>query len=169
MNSVTIIGGGVIGMLSAYQLHQAGLEVCVIDRQTCGRESSWAGGGIISPLFPWRYPAAVTRLALLSQQLYPPLMDKMQQATGIDPEFLPSGMLVLGDYAAEQPDQWARRYQVDMQAIDADQIKALAPEVSERFQTGLWLPQIHQVRNPRLVRMLKAYLQNNGISLIKKA
>ncbi|MDJ0833017.1 MAG: glycine oxidase ThiO [Gammaproteobacteria bacterium] len=167
MNSVTIVGGGVIGMLSAIQLQQAGLEVRVIDRQSFGRESSWAGGGIISPLFPWRYPDAVTRLARLSQQIYGDLVAQLQQQVNIDPEYLPSGMLVLGDYSAENPRAWAEQHQINMQAVDRAQIRELAPEVAEGYHNGWWFPQVHQVRNPRLVALLKAYLQQSAISLVE--
>ncbi|OQX39918.1 MAG: hypothetical protein B0D88_09060, partial [Candidatus Sedimenticola endophacoides] len=47
-----IIGGGVIGMLTARELALAGQRVTLFDRQGTGRESSWAGGGIVSPLYP---------------------------------------------------------------------------------------------------------------------
>ncbi len=167
MNSVSIVGGGVIGMLSAIQLHQAGLEVRVIDRQAFGRESSWAGGGIISPLYPWRYPDAVTRLAKLSQQIYGDILGELQQQVDIDPEYLPSGMLVLGDYSGEDPRAWADRHQIDMQAVDHRQIHDLAPEVAANFNSGWWFPHVHQVRNPRLVSLLKAYLQQSDIALVE--
>ena len=103
MQSVIIVGGGIIGLLSAYELHHAGLDVTVIDRQQFGRESSWAGGGIVSPLYPWRYPDAISELARLSQHIYPDILSEMRQATGFDPEYLHSGMLVLGNFDAEGP------------------------------------------------------------------
>ena len=167
MNSTIIIGGGVIGLLTALELHKAGQKVTIIDRQALGQESSWAGGGIISPLFPWRYPEAITRLATLSQQIYPELLDHMQQATGKDPEFLPSGMLVLGDYDDENPQQWANQHKINMQKVDSQQIHQLAPEISDQWQTGWWFPEVHQVRNPKLVKLLKAYLQTTDITVIE--
>lgn len=167
MHSVIIVGGGAIGLFSALELHRAGLQVTVIDRQVCGQESSWAGGGIISPLYPWRYPKPVSHLAHLSQQIYPDLLSDMQQQTGIDPEFLRSGMLILGDYDKEKPQDWSHRYNIDMQRIGAQSIRQLAPEISSHFQQGWWLPSIHQVRNPRLVHLLKTYLLKHQVRLIE--
>lgn len=167
MNSVIIVGAGIIGLLTAVELQQAGLQVTLIDRIQSGKESSWAGGGIISPLFPWRYPDAITRLALLSQKIYPPLLEMMQQVTGKDPQFLQSGMLVLGDYSSENPEQWAHQHAINMQPLDKQLINELAPEVSERFQSGWWLPEIYQVRNPRLVALVKLYLQTTDTRLIE--
>lgn len=51
---VCIIGGGVIGLASAYALVRAGHEVTVIDaRDTLGSETSFANGGQLS----YRYVA----------------------------------------------------------------------------------------------------------------
>ncbi len=167
MNSVIIVGGGIIGLLSAYELNKSGVKVTLIDRQQFGQESSWAGGGIISPLFPWRYPDAVTRLAKLSQELYPALIQDMQQATGLDAEFLRSGMLVLGEYPNEHPQHWAANFNIDMHPVDADEILQLDSQINPLYQHGFWFPQVHQVRNPRLVALAKAFLQNTNIELIE--
>lgn len=167
MTSVIIVGGGVIGLLMAYELERAGLQVTLIDRQKLGQESSWAGGGILSPLYPWRYPEPITRLAMLSQQIYPELIRHMQGATGLEADFLPSGMLILGDYDTENPSAWADRYSVNMQAVDKPAIQQLAPEIADIFNSGWWFPEIHQVRNPRLVALIKAYLQTRPVNIIE--
>ncbi|HFB66209.1 MAG TPA: FAD-dependent oxidoreductase, partial [Aeromonadales bacterium] len=50
MNKVIIIGAGIIGMLTARLLTKTGVSVTIIEQGYAGKESSWAGGGIISPL-----------------------------------------------------------------------------------------------------------------------
>ncbi len=69
MSDTLIIGGGIIGLLTARELAAAGLRVTLIERGETGREASWAGGGILSPLYPWRCPEALNVLALESAQL----------------------------------------------------------------------------------------------------
>jgi len=167
MNSVIIVGGGIIGLLSAYELNKAGLKVTLLDRQQFGQESSWAGGGIISPLYPWRYPKAVTRLANLSQQLYPDLIEALQQPTGLDAEYLASGMLIMGDYKNENPQAWAAGFNVNMMEVDARGIQELDPEIALQHDQGFWFPDVHQVRNPRLVALVKAYLKNTDVNLVE--
>ena len=167
MTSVLIAGAGVIGLMTAIELQRAGAHVTVIDRQQAGRESSWAGGGILSPLYPWRYPDAVSRLARLSQRMYPPLIDTLRGLADVDPEFLPSGMLVLGDCNGEQPEAWARRFDVAMEAVDAGAIRELAPELAPGLDRGWWFPEVHQARNPRLLALLLAAARAIGVRIIE--
>jgi glycine oxidase len=37
--------------------------VTLVEMGGTGRQASWAGGGILSPLYPWRFAGAVTALA----------------------------------------------------------------------------------------------------------
>ena len=86
MERTVVAGAGVVGLLSAYQLALAGRHVVLLDSGCVGQESSWAGGGIVSPLYPWRYSAAVTALAHWSQGFYPGLGERLLASTGVDPE-----------------------------------------------------------------------------------
>ena len=167
MNKVIVVGGGIIGLLSAYELHRNGFQVTVIDRQQFGQESTWAGGGIVSPLYPWRYDDRITELCRISQQIYPELIDEMQQATGLDAEFLPSGMLIVGDYSNERAQDWAQRVNVHMQTIPQAELKQLEPGLSEKYHNGYWFPQVYQLRNPRMAALAVAYLRQNNIRLIE--
>jgi len=87
---ITIIGGGVIGLLTAREFFNAGATVTVIDKNRLGQESSWAGGGILLPLYPWRQADAITRLAIQSLSLYPVLAAQLIAETHLDPNGLPA-------------------------------------------------------------------------------
>ena len=162
MTDCIIVGAGIIGMLSARALHDAGLEVCVLERSAAGRESSWAGGGILSPLYPWRYPAPVSRLARASQRVYPQLAETLARESGIDPEYRCSGLLMLDAGEQDRARAWAAEYDVRIELPAGDRIPALEPALAVR-EAGVLFPDVGQVRNPRLVRALRRSLEVRGI------
>ncbi|MEQ4562392.1 MAG: FAD-binding oxidoreductase, partial [Acinetobacter sp.] len=67
---IAIIGAGISGLLTALELVEHGCQVSIFDQQRAGQAASWAGGGILSPMYPWRYPHAVNTLAQHGKDLY---------------------------------------------------------------------------------------------------
>jgi len=164
-----IIGAGIMGLFTARELAQAGMKVCVLDQSAVGRESSWAGGGILSPLYPWRYPEPVQHLARWSQQAYPELVETLLTDTGIDPERRESGLLVLGDSELVEAKAWAETYTTSMDILDNAQLRSLAPALAKKLadsvEQSLWFEQIGQVRNPSLLKALTRDVLQRGVEI----
>lgn len=165
MDHVLIIGGGALGMLSARELSLAGLQVTLLDRQEPGRESSWAGGGIVSPLYPWRYPDSITALAHWSQLHYPELSAGLAGHTGIDPEYLPCGMLIHAPGEVLTATTWADRWNLDLETLDSTAVHTLEPARAETYDDTLWLPGVANIRNPNLLQALLADLAQRGVTV----
>ncbi len=147
---VLVVGAGVTGLATAIALAEAGLAVEVLDRGPVARESTWAGAGILSLLLPWHYPEPVTALAERGRRLWPEWIARLQALTGLDPEYRVSGMLVAGTAEAEAARAWGRRQGWRVGPPPSDLVGA-CPAAAE----GLWLPEVAQVRNPRLARLLE--------------
>lgn len=163
-----IVGGGVIGMLSARELARAGCRVSIVERGALGGEASWAGGGILSPLYPWRLPEPVTALAAWGQRHYPELARELAADTGIDPQWERSGLLVLDTDESVPAMEWAARHRVALEPVE-DPARITALEPACRPATGaLWLPEVAQIRNPRLIRALRADLERRGVPLYEQ-
>lgn len=160
-----VIGGGLIGMLTARELAAAGLDVTIIEKGRMGGESTWAGGGILSPLYPWRYGDAVTALASWGQQQYPLLVEELRETTGIDPQWEPCGLLMLDLEEAPQALRWARLHGQVLLEISGDEAAGLEAGLGFRPYGALWMPQVAHVRNPRLIRALRASLERQGVHL----
>ncbi|QBQ56268.1 glycine oxidase ThiO [Nitrosococcus wardiae] len=166
MYDVVVVGGGLIGMLTARELHLSGLKVTLLERGQAGQEASWAGGGILSPLYPWRYPDEVTALAAWSQPRYEALCHCLWQESGADPEWTPSGLLMLEVEEKSQARDWAERWEVPLEVLDKFGLKQWEQALGEDAgTTGLWMPGVAQVRNPRLVRALRQSLENLGVDM----
>ena len=149
--TITIIGAGAVGCLSALAFAQRGWQVTLVDQGQLGGEASWAGGGILFPLLPWDYLEPVNQLALAGAARYPALCSELRESTGIDPEYQACGMRILPQYDRAAALAWCAEH-------------GLAAEINGE---DLWLPSVSQVRNPRLMAALRARLAALGVALFE--
>ena len=156
--NVLVIGAGAIGLQSAFLLAQAGCKVMVIDQSAAGQEASWAGGGIVSPLYPWRYGPAITALAHWSQDYYPKLGETLLQQSGVDPEVHETGLYWLDLKDEDQALAWAHRHGRPLHPVDMEQVHTAVPSLGEGFSSAVYMPGVANVRNPRLLQALRAAL-----------
>ena len=56
---IAIIGAGISGLLSALELVEQGCSISIFDQQQAAQAASWAGSGILSPMYPWRFPVTI--------------------------------------------------------------------------------------------------------------
>lgn len=155
-SEVLIIGAGIIGLSSALGLLQRGAKVTLLERGVAGGESSWAGGGILSPLCPWDYSDAVTRLTAHGAALFPAWAESLHAATGIDPEYVVSGMLILQPFDEQSARQWCAAHGARLEWV------------RDTRHDALLMPDVAQVRNPRLVQALRQQVEALGGRIIEQ-
>ena len=162
-----VIGGGIMGLLTAYYLNEANEKVIILEQGKLGRESSWAGGGILSPLYPWRYPKALNDLAAWSQQTYPALVEQLKEQSGIDAELYRCGFLILDQDEIEEAVRWSQQLNIPLEIISPPEIQQHVPSLSKQQtpKQAIWMPEIAQVRNPRLLKALIATLKKRGVEI----
>jgi len=170
MADFLIVGAGVIGMLTARELAQAGASVTLVDMNDCARESSWAGGGIVSPLYPWRYSEPVTALATWSQTSYIHLAQQLLEETGCDPELRLKGMFMVDVDDAEEALSWGQKFQRPMERVGADFLYQKEPNLASGCESALWMPEVSSIRNPRLGRALRRSMEiTPNIELVEQS
>ncbi len=163
---VLIVGGGVIGLSTAYFLARAGARVAVLDQGELGRQASWAGAGIISPvsLDHARTPLEVLRAR--SCALYPELSRDLREQTGIDNGYFVCGGLEVPEGDEEAPaDEW-RGEGIAFTRLDGAGLRRLEPGLAPGIDHGYYLPEMAQVRNPRHLRALQAACTRMGVTLV---
>ncbi|MBA57228.1 MAG: glycine oxidase ThiO [Pseudomonadales bacterium] len=163
MTDVLIVGGGVIGLLLAKDLVQRSVTVKLVEQGEIGAEASWAGGGIVSPLYPWTYSDPITALASWAQNAYPELAQELKGATGVDPEFNPCGLLMLDPPEKDRIVDWADSNQKQFGVLNRSTTLQKEPALEKKFSEAVWWPQIGNIRNPRLLQSLVVYLQGQRL------
>ncbi|MEA3251896.1 MAG: FAD-dependent oxidoreductase [Pseudomonadota bacterium] len=166
MADVLVVGGGIVGLLSALNLSDRGLSVTVIDAGGQRPPASWAGGGILSPLFAWRYPDPMNRLSHDATARYRALVDRLQGKAGLRASDLHDSGLwaaVDGD-ERRQALSWASAWGLSCQEAPLSRHLSTAPE-----RHGVWFPDIGNLRNPRLLKALRATLVGQGVTFVNAA
>lgn len=156
-----VIGAGIIGLTTAHELVKRGGKVTVVERNKAGREASWAGGGILATLPPWESANSLTALADASARMYPALVSELISETGIDPEYERSGALVLPPYDEEEALRWRREAPIEQVSV-----RDLVPG-SRANADALFLPDVAQIRTPRLLQALRKRLTDLGVRIVE--
>lgn len=164
MPDVAIIGGGIIGLTSAYSLARAGAVVEVYDRGDFGKEASWAGAGILPPGNPDRAATAIDKLRGIGSQRFAGFSAELRDLTGIDNGYrVCGGIEFLTAEDADVPGVWAAEG-IDFERLSEAEARALEP-LGEVEGTPYLLPGCAQVRNPWHMRALVAACAKVGVKL----
>lgn len=166
---VVVLGAGVIGLMSAIELAQAGLNVRVVERRLRGREASRAAGGILSPLRPWAEPPAIAALADYSQDHFQELATRLRTRTGVDIQWRRCGMLFLDSDEFDAAHGWADSVGRRLDRLQAAEAMILESDVDPGEGEVLHLPDAAQLRNPRLMDALGMMAQIHGIRISEYA
>lgn len=151
---IAILGGGVIGLTTAYYLAKSGASVAVVERGAFGQEASWAGAGIIPPSVPACARTPFDRLRALSVGMLPELAAELRDATGIDNGYRRCGGLefVRGSHEADS-EEWHGEG-VRCQLVEPSDLPKVAPDLATTQGPAWYLPDLAQLRNPRHLRAL---------------
>ena len=168
MVDVLVVGGGVIGLTSAWFLAQRGLKVALLDKGQPGMGASWAGAGIIPPGNFAKANTPNDKLRGRGYHLHPILHQKLLEETGIDNGFRVSGGLEFfldgQGPNRERVGGWEKEgieFKIGYSIDRASYPNLNLPE------NGLTVsfPQMAQVRNPRHLRALIQSALQSGVEI----
>lgn len=164
-SDVLIIGGGVIGLTTAYDLAREGARVRLVDRSTPGSEASWAGAGIIPPGNPEGAKTTYDRLRAISSRAFPQLSAELRERTGIDNGYRVCGGIEVFEHAGHPAPRLWREEGIEFKELSAAEQRELEPSARLLGSAAYLLPGMAQVRNPWHLRALVAACQLSGVTI----
>jgi glycine oxidase len=167
---VAVVGGGVVGLSTAWRLTQRGFSVTVID-PTPGAAASAAAAGMLAPVSEVTYgEAALLRLATESLSRYPSYVAELEAATGHVVGLRREGTVIAATDAGDREmlvDLHAFQLSLGLDAtmLTSRECRSLEPTLSPDIRCGLLVSSDHSVNNRRLVGALLAALEISGVAV----
>lgn len=168
---VAVVGGGVIGLTVAWRAAQRGLRVVVLERGEPGGGASWVAAGMLAPVTEATLlEQAVLHLGLASADAYPSFVEELRGASGIDPGYLPWGMLVVARdrdeaEALERELEMRRRLGLSVARLRPSEARAIVPALAPAVRLALEVSGDHAVDPRKLTAALVTAAKSVGAEL----
>ena len=173
MSEILVIGGGIIGLAIARELHKKGeREITILERDKLGRESSFAAAGILAPQSEAEKQDDFFHFCDESKKLYSRFADELFDETGIDIELDQSGTLYLAFSENDIAEirhrfQWQKKAGLQVEHLTARETRKVEPFISPDTREALFFPNDWQVENRKLLAALQKYVETNKIETIE--
>ncbi|CAN5365038.1 glycine oxidase ThiO [soil metagenome] len=170
-SDVLVVGGGVIGLGIARELHKRGAgRITLVEKGVCGEESSWAAGGMLGPQAEANEGGTFFDMCSASRNMYPALAAELLDETGIDIGLDRAGMLYLAFTDEDSLDlrgryKWQRKAGLAVELWSAEEVRRAEPFVSPDVLEALFFPNDWQVDNRKLLLALRRYAELNGVNI----
>lgn len=152
---IIIVGGGVIGCAIAYNLAKGGAQTIVLERGEIAGQASGAAAGMLIPPSEPVPPGPFRDLCLASLALYPDLVPSIEAESGIDVQYLASGILLTAETegrarAMRAYARWQHGLGRNVAWVEGDTLRALEPNLSRKVLGAAYSPDDRHV-NPGLL------------------
>jgi glycine oxidase len=169
---VLVVGGGVIGLSTAWRLSQAGVTVEVVDSHASGR-ASWAAAGMLTPVTEAYWgEEKLLALTIESMRRWAEFARELELATGDDVGLSLDGVLAIGldaDDLAVIDDLHALH---EANGLASERLakracRVIEPLLSPTVRGGLFAPNDGSVDPRRVVRALESAVASAGCARIE--
>lgn len=166
---VIIIGGGIIGLATAWELLRSGKDAIVVERDQVGRGASWAAAGMLAADAEVGFEEIqLYKLQIESMKRWPNFARSLREETGIDVDYRTEGTLMVAD-DADSAAALRRRYNfqkehgIDVRWTTPAEMLDIEPFLSPRLVGGVFSRSDHGVDNRKVLQALrKGILDRRG-------
>ncbi len=171
--NILIIGGGVIGLSLALELHKKDVKkITILERGKLGQESSFAAAGILAPQAEAEKPDDFFHFCNDSKNLYINFAEQLFEETGVDIELDRNGTLYLAFSETDVAEihrrfEWQKKVGLEVEHLSAEEARKAEPFVSSDVREALFFPNDWQVENRKLLVALQKYAKLNSLEIIE--
>ncbi|WP_138493764.1 glycine oxidase ThiO [Paenibacillus pinistramenti] len=168
---ILVMGGGVIGLASAFELAGRGYEVTVLEAGRCGGQASGAAAGMLAPYSEnLESPDDFFQLCRASLELYPEWQRRVRQVSACGFEYTASGSLYAVCHEAdmlalESRRLWQREHGSSAEILEGDRLFAAEAQLSRQVRAALWTPEESHVYAPDYVKALEQGCRRLGVQI----
>ena len=172
-SDVIVIGAGVVGCSVAYFLSRSGAKVTLLEREAIGSGASAHATGSLTLLGAEFDPGPSFKLALAGYHEFPPLVESLQEETGLDLLFQrrPSLRLALEEEEESMIKSmmpWQREA-VDLHWIEADEVHEVQPGLTHQVRGAVLQSESAQLDSYRLnLALAQAFEKRGGQLLLRE-
>lgn len=169
--SVLILGGGIIGLSSAWECKRLGYDVTLLEIGQCGGQASGAAAGMLAPFSEnVEQPDAFFELCLESFKLYPEWIDAIERASGQRASYIRSGSLHVVYHEADRLHlesrlRWQNEFGARAELWDRARLTEEEPFLSPDIVAALHYPEEAHVYAPHYVKALEAACRRAGVTI----
>ncbi len=169
MNNTIIIGGGIIGLATGWQLAKKGINVEILERNTAGRSASWAAAGMLAPQAEMGFEdIELFYLCRKSLDMYPRFVEELYNDSGIKVELEITGCILPG-FDRDDAERLRRLYdfreKIGMPVVwlTGSEAREIEPFLSPRCTGAIWIDDDAQINNRLMLDALKkAFVKCGG-------
>ena len=157
---VHVVGGGIIGLTTAWELSRNGHEVTVVSPTPGHDGASWVAAGMLAPVTEAQFgESALTALLLEGAGRWPGFAAALEAASGHSIGYDTAGTLTVALDASDRAsldDLLAYQHSLGLDAVrrSQSQCRELVPALSPSLRGGIEVPGDHQVDNRALLAAL---------------
>ena len=164
MSDVLVIGGGIIGLATAIALSQKGVNVTVVERDTCGHGATWAAAGMLAPEAE-RLEGSLLEFGIRSRAMYPQWIANLMRLSGQDCGYWCCGIVAPFLSSSMESDRLIlSQHPKCITLVEANKRQA---GLGESVLGALWLPDDGQVNNRKLAQALLAAARSLSITILE--
>jgi glycine oxidase len=168
---VVIVGGGVVGMITAYYLAKGGVASVVIERDAIGSHASGFAYGGLSPLSGFGIPGPLAEIARLGMRLHRQLAESLVEETGIGVDFRVRSSLALAFTEADVQRlrgalPWQQKQPgYEVRWLEASEAARVEPRISPETRGAVAIEGTADVEPYRLVLALTRAAERLGVTV----